>query len=79
MPITDNDREIAKNFCDLLGCTTVHLLRDELPQLVATVREAEQARCITVVETEVFHTKASIVRRIRETDHESVAKATVPS
>jgi hypothetical protein len=71
VPITDKDRAIAKDFCDQIGCTTVHHLRDELPQLVATVREAEQARCVAVVETEDdltgASTKSSIAARIRET------------
>jgi hypothetical protein len=52
MPITPNDRAIAKAFCDEIGCTTVHHLRDELPAFVARVRETEQARCLAIVETE---------------------------
>lgn len=30
--------EVARAFCDELGCTTVHVLRDELPALVERVR-----------------------------------------
>lgn len=30
--------EVAREFCDELGCTTVHVLRDELPALVERVR-----------------------------------------
>ena len=46
MPVTDQDRADAKAFCDQIGCTTVHHLRDELPAFVASIREAERARCL---------------------------------
>lgn len=50
MAITDKDRVVAGKFCNDIGCTAIHVLRDKLPGLLAEVREAERARCVAVIE-----------------------------
>lgn len=52
MTTTYEDREKAREFCDRIGCTKVHHLREELPDLIAQVREAERARCLEIVRSE---------------------------
>ena len=52
MSVAAIDLEISKHFCDFLGCSEDHLLREALPMLIESVRAAERARCMKIVETE---------------------------
>lgn len=52
MTIREDDQRKAQAFCDDIGCTKVHHLREQLPGFVANIREGERDRCLLVVVTE---------------------------
>jgi hypothetical protein len=50
--VIDTDKSESERFCDELGCSRDHILRQHLPLLLAKVREEERARCLDIIETE---------------------------
>jgi hypothetical protein len=58
--VTDDDRAMASEFCNSIGCTVVHHLRDELPAFVATVRARGRQEVEARVVTELAEIRARL-------------------